>query len=1597
VAKTDVLKNYIHTVMKTKLLLLLLTLFVGTFSFGQAFTGTYTFNSVTTTSGITDPTPVPTATGVIFGAFNANVTVLPANPNAAGRYSYTDWDTGATDGNNTFSGTINTGKYYQVTITPAAGYILDINSITFTLQRSGTGIRQYAVRSSLDYTTNLPASVSPANGNITIVPTNIFQVADSSTGANNGNTITLDSSYDAISSAVTFRFYGWNAEAAGGTFSIDNVVINGVASSATPPDIVISDNGTQVIDANVQQGTTDHILSKFKIDVTESTATLTDAYFATGGNYEASDINANGFKLWYSATNTFATATQVGTGLPSTSTGFGDILGFSSFTRTIPVGTGYFWITASISATATAGRVINIDAIANADLTFISGNKSGSATSAGIQTIILSNPDTPATFTRGCTTNTTQVLNWTPPTTGTFDGYILVVREGAIPNAITSIVASSQSFNLDYSLAPTYNATTSKVLYIGTGTTATVTGLAPGITYTFALYSYKNNGTTSLYSGRRTTSPTVSLPNVSNITTTPLNTSGTIGWSNPTAGCYDQILAVVTTTSGITFSPSGDGTSYSPNTIYASPNQVVYNSTGNSVTITGLTNGVTYYVEIFVRRGTEWSTGVEVSLTPDTIIPTVLKTGDLLLIACDNNFESSADDAIRLVNMVDITQGTNFIWANATYETGGRPASNVSNDKWYTCNGTADDGNVPYLQFTYTGSAIIPAGSTFCIRTVASGTSSTISAVSPSGTVFTSFTTEGKTANGTNLISHNSVNISVSSPDSMFLMQGTFNYNATGSSFTGNVLSAIQFGASWHDLSINLSSASGDALRISRKHPSLLCASIQANTTPGSFGVRYNVSSSTYTTGSKTYLLGSILNYSSNWLNSFGSCPSTSPFIINNSASLNSWTGNLSTNWFDCNNWSLLFVPNNDTDILVNNTASRDAVISYTAPYSDLFSDIARCKDLTISGRKIQLKGNALNKLEVHGNLIITNATADAALDMNDGNSATTDGQLYLYGNWTNDKDNDAFDEGNGIVHFKGSSPQLINSITPLGTESFYNIILDNDFDTDVSNDLVATGDLTVLLSRTLTANSNGYIRVNNKLINNGNVIIENDSQLIQVNETDNNTGTASPSQFIVRRNYTAKDIDYVYWSSPVEGVLPSSLPNGYRYQWNTLYNNTNGTQGNWRPITGTYLEKGKGVIARTFNGSSTNVTNTFTFSGKPHNGLITSMTVSRGNYYGDGITTGLPYDAEPANPNNVNTTRWDDNWNLIGNPYPSALNVEKFLDANSNLEGFVNIWTHNDGLSVVTDPFYYNFGYNYNTDDYITHNGTATLSGPTGFNGNIASGQGFFVLMSDGPTTTENIIFNNAMRSDIANSQTYNNSQFYRTAEFGIEPVEKNRIWLDIISSQGKVNRTVVGYVTNATNNKDRLYDAVTNASGLKLYSFSDDYELQEFCIQGRSLPFVDSDKVRLGFNVTSPGNYSIAISDVDGLFEGNQNIYLEDKQLNIIHDLKQSPYHFTAPTGVNNTRFILRYTTNALGNADFDYDNQVVIFSKNNLITINSSVQTIDEVQVYDVLGRQLYQNKSIENQQHSFTKDIAKQTIIVKVKLQNGIWITKKVLVK
>ena len=208
-------------------------------SFAQGpFTATYDFSSIpsSATNGTTDPTPPPTVAGLSFNNFSAVVPSTPTTFNGSagtGRFAYPNQPTGATNGDNVYTnytGSLDTSIYYEFTVTPNPGTTYDLTGITFRQQRSGTGVRTYAVRSSADgFAANLPASINPANTELSVESGNVFfRVLDATTTGQNGSTITLSGpSFTGLTTPVTFRFYGWNAEAAGGTFSIDDVAISG--------------------------------------------------------------------------------------------------------------------------------------------------------------------------------------------------------------------------------------------------------------------------------------------------------------------------------------------------------------------------------------------------------------------------------------------------------------------------------------------------------------------------------------------------------------------------------------------------------------------------------------------------------------------------------------------------------------------------------------------------------------------------------------------------------------------------------------------------------------------------------------------------------------------------------------------------------------------------------------------------------------------------------------------------------------------------------------------------------------------------------------------------------------------------------------------------------------------------------------------------------------------------------------------------------------------------------------------------------------------------------------------------------------------------
>jgi len=262
-------------------------------------------------------------------------------------------------------------------------------------------------------------------------------------------------------------------------------------------------------------------------------------------------------------------------------------------------------------------------------------------------------------------------------------------------------------------------------------------------------------------------------------------------------------------------------------------------------------------------------------------------------------------------------------------------------------------------------------------------------------------------------------------------------------------------------------------------------------------------------------------------------------------------------------------------------------------------------------------------------------------------------------------------------------------------------------------------------------------------------------------------------------------------------------------------------------------------------------------------------------------------------------------------------------------------------------------------------------------------------VLMEDGAEVTANseqVIFRNTMRNA-------NNSQFYRTSSVSSNTEEKNRIWLDLVDANSYATSTLVAYVQNATNGVDRMYDAITKIKSHNLIYST--IENQKYIIQGRSLPFDANDIVPIGYNATSSGVYKIAIAAVDGLFEQGQPIYIEDKELNIIYDLRQSPYSFSSAAGIFNDRFVLRYTAGALGVPVFA-ENTVVVYKNEAGLTINSGSIPMKSVAIYDVTGRLITSQKEIYATQTSFTTlPSTNQVLLVKITSETGVKVTKKVV--
>lgn len=495
----------------------------------------------------------------------------------------------------------------------------------------------------------------------------------------------------------------------------------------------------------------------------------------------------------------------------------------------------------------------------------------------------------------------------------------------------------------------------------------------------------------------------------------------------------------------------------------------------------------------------------------------------------------------------------------------------------------------------------------------------------------------------------------------------------------------------------------------------------------------------------------------------------------------------------------------------------------------------------------------------------------------------------------------------------------------------FRAIIAQNYQETDPS---FTANELLISNSSTLTIGSTKSITIESSIVNNGTILIKNGGSLIQKMDVSNSgTGVNTVER---SSNTLSAANEYTFWSAPLENTNLSAITDNA-----SAYYSFNSSTQSWSVASSTSIaSQGVGYVV----------------SGPTSLTYPTSYTASfsENSFFNNGdITVDLGF---------IDDDDLDTDWNLLGNPYPSAISATSLIDNNSTLGNTIYFWTHSTPKSSGG-----------NTDsDYAMYTngsgGTASINGGAIPDGNIASCQGFFAqAISNGSVT-----FTNSMRV------TGNNSNFYR-----IEETEKDRLWLNL-TSDNSFSQILIAFVEGATNNIDNKFDGLRIDGGARtsLYSI---IEAKNFGIQGRKL-LEHEDIIPLGYKSTISGNFNISIDHFEGVLS-EAEIILVDKELEVVHDLKTGPYQFSIEninTQIDN-RFVVKITIPAktLALEDTKKNNNSLVIKKlaNQLEIKKKDNEQISSLAIYDILGREIFNKKDIFKQSIVVpSTNISKQTVII-----------------
>lgn len=319
-------------------------------------------------------------------------------------------------------------------------------------------------------------------------------------------------------------------------------------------------------------------------------------------------------------------------------------------------------------------------------------------------------------------------------------------------------------------------------------------------------------------------------------------------------------------------------------------------------------------------------------------------------------------------------------------------------------------------------------------------------------------------------------------------------------------------------------------------------------------------------------------------------------------------------------------------------------------------------------------------------------------------------------------------------------------------------------------------------------------------------------------------------------------------------------------------------------------------------------------------------------------------------------------NWNLIGNPYPSAINIDSLTF--SGIDTAVYFWVASGGSN-----FSGNFA-TYNRQTKASTNGGQKV---------VPSMQGFWIRAN---SANPSITMMNADR-------LHSSQNFYKE-----ELVKKDYLSI-MLENQDFSDETVIAFYQDATPSFDPGFDAVKMFGGYdkvpSIYTTSIDG--MQAAING--LPLIvdnESISVPLDMAIGEGGSFKLNFNYVNS-FDNNISIHLEDKETHRIFNLKETKeYSFSFNKGDNPSRFLVHFNKhlNTKNINDFQayyYDNSIYL---NNPLTSEA------QLFVFNSIGQLITQFKlSSTTLEKVNTTSLAKGMYIIQIVAENEN-VTKKVVV-